>query len=275
MLKKYLAASAAATVALGMGTLAPAQAAPQDVTFTCSAAGLVRTTIDLGTLPTTMVVGQTIPQATSIVVHLGQQQANLVATYGDKVGGTITNDPSSNPTRELVTFQTTSVPAPPAPFDVPGAGTTWLRFLHAGSPQVAAGNIIATLKVTKTSTGQTTTFPLTCTPPTDGTQNFGTVAVTKATTTTKASGTYKHAKRLLIAKAKVTSQYGSTVTGQVKLTLKKGTRTIGKAIVGLNSRGIATKKFKHVATGRYKVIANYLGNADYTASGAKAVVVAK
>ncbi|HEY6933810.1 MAG TPA: hypothetical protein VI452_10455 [Marmoricola sp.] len=76
----------------------------------------------------------------------------------------------------------------------------------------------------------------------------------------------RHAEVATIA---VTSTYKATVTGKVRATLKRGTRSLRSRTVSLE-RGRATVRFGRLAKrGRYSVVAHYLGSADFVRSGGR------
>jgi hypothetical protein len=100
----------------------------------------------------------------------------------------------------------------------------------------------------------------------------GSVTVTKDATTSKVTARHRAFKRQIIAKNFVTSAHGQIPTGKVKFILRRDGRKIATSVVSLNgnsdaSRNFAKTKFRHVPkTGTYKVVAKYLGSANFLAS---------
>lgn len=97
-----------------------------------------------------------------------------------------------------------------------------------------------------------------------GTATF--VAPRIATTTT-VTAVFKKARRLIKAKASVSAKDRSIVPGRVAFVLKRNGRTISRSTGTLSSKGVAAKKFRKVRrTGRYTVVARYLGTSTYEGS---------
>lgn len=86
-------------------------------------------------------------------------------------------------------------------------------------------------------------------------------------TTTRATALLRPARRLLKAKASVSAKDRSTVAGRVTFVLKRNGRTVANSTATLNSRGVAARKFRNVRrSGRYVVVAKYLGDSTYEGS---------
>jgi Bacterial Ig-like domain (group 3) len=97
------------------------------------------------------------------------------------------------------------------------------------------------------------------------------VKVVKDTTKTVASAKYSSKTKTAKGKAKVTSHFGTKVTGNVKFILKKGTHKLKTIKSAVNKKGIAKAAFKHVkAKGKYSITAKYLGSATLKSSSDKA-----
>jgi hypothetical protein len=78
---------------------------------------------------------------------------------------------------------------------------------------------------------------------------------------------HRLARRLIKAKASVSAKDRSVVSGRVTFVLKRNGRTIANSTVTLSSTGTARKKFRKVRrTGRYVVVAKYLGTSTYSGS---------
>ena len=98
------------------------------------------------------------------------------------------------------------------------------------------------------------------------------VTVTKDVTSSKVTARHRALKRQIIAKNFVTSANGQVPTGEVKFVLRRNGRKIATSVVNLNgnseaSRNFAKTKFLNVPnTGSYKVVATYLGSANFLAS---------
>ena len=109
--------------------------------------------------------------------------------------------------------------------------------------------------------------------PTDATA-FGTsaatpvnVTVTKDATTSSPSLSHNLKRNKVVAKVSVTSAHGQVPTGKAKFVLRRNGIKIGSSVVGLSATGGATAKFTKVRDqGTYKVIAKYLGSANFATS---------
>lgn len=86
-------------------------------------------------------------------------------------------------------------------------------------------------------------------------------------TTTTATAKFRPARRLIKARASVSAKDRSLVSGRVTFVLKRNGRTVANSTATLNTRGVAAKKFRKVRrTGRYVVVAKYLGTSTYDGS---------
>lgn len=86
-------------------------------------------------------------------------------------------------------------------------------------------------------------------------------------TKTKASASYRPDRDLLKARARVVAHDASDVSGRVTFILKRNGRTIDNATVRMSSQDVAIKKFRNVKpTGKYLVVAKYLGNSAFVPS---------
>ena len=98
------------------------------------------------------------------------------------------------------------------------------------------------------------------------------VTVTKDATTSTVTARHRAARRQIIAKSFVTSANGQVPTGEVKFVLRRDGRKIATSVVSLNGnsdpkRNFARTKFLNIPTkGSYKVVAKYLGSANFLAS---------
>jgi hypothetical protein len=255
---------------------APALAAPTDLTYTCDApVGATSVTFDPGTIPATMVAGQKQVNDASLTVHLNAAQTGLAQTVGDHVRGTGTANGAGNTLPFAVTFPSTAIPTGTgATMDIPGTGKATIRPLTAGTWTVKAGAMAASLTFSSGGTDTTTLKP-NCTAPTDGTQNLGTIKVSKDSTTTTAGATYSAAKKAATGTAKVKSHFGLTATGKVTFVLKKGTTKVASQTKSL-SKGAAKAVFSGVKkAGKYSITATYGGNAALKGSSGKASFTVK
>jgi hypothetical protein len=255
---KFIGAAGAAVLAVGM-VATPAVAASQDLTYNCSSLGLVSVSLDPGPIPATMVAGQTSPRTMNMVVHVPDTLAPLVG--GQTVTGSVVASGANNTFPFNLTIPSQTVPTT-APVDINASGPGKIRPLKAGIWTVKAGDIAANLVLSGIG-------PLsdTCLAPTDVTQNFGTIKVTKDKTNTTAKASYNARKDKATGTAKVKSHYGLKATGKVTFTLKKGHKKIAKATAKLNSRGIAKHVFAKVKkSGKYTITAKYAGNSNLNGS---------
>jgi hypothetical protein len=263
-----LVGAAGATLALTAAMSLPALAATHDLTYTCDApVGPTAITFDPGTIKTTMVAGQKDKHAMGMVVHLDQTQTGTAQAVGDHVRGSATASGASGHLPFQIAFPNTAIPATPgATMDLSGTGTGTIRPLKAGTWTVKAGDMSATLIFSAGGT-DTTTLPVNCVAPTDGSQNFGTITVSKDKTTTVTTASYSAAKKIATGKAKVKSHFGLKPTGKVKFSLKKGTHVLATLSDSVNSKGIALVHFKGVkAKGKYTIVGKYAGNSNLKGS---------
>lgn len=99
----------------------------------------------------------------------------------------------------------------------------------------------------------------------------GTVTVVKADSATAPSLKYSAKKKTLTGMVTVTSPNSHvTPDGDVKLTLKKGKKTVDSVTKTLDDNGVASAKWKGLAKGTYKLVAKYLGTTNYNGSGGNA-----
>lgn len=85
-----------------------------------------------------------------------------------------------------------------------------------------------------------------------------------------AKASYAKKKKVLTVKAAVKGSKG-TATGTVKITITKGKKTVRTITVKLNKKGAFTKKIKKIkGKGKFKVVIQYQGDANYKASKATA-----
>ena len=106
---------------------------------------------------------------------------------------------------------------------------------------------------------------------------FGTIAVSKDASKTATKASYNAKKDVATGTAKVAgAKFKLAGTGKVKFTLKKGTKTIGKAITAKLKKGKATAAFKNVkAKGSYSITASFKGDAGLKGSSGKATFKVK
>lgn len=89
----------------------------------------------------------------------------------------------------------------------------------------------------------------------------------RVATKSTASARYLPARGLLKARARVTAVDESDVSGRVTFIVKRNGRTIDNATVRMSSQSVAVKKFRDIKpTGRYLVVAKYLGNSAFVPS---------
>lgn len=248
---KLLGAAGAAALAIGAGVGAmPAEAAPVTISYDCAAGyaplGVV---MDLGTLPTTMVAGQTVTQTIHDgVLHLPNQTVQaLVGLLGyDNLAADVV---STSGTPYTLTVPATDLPSaseaadPDLTVDIPATGAFTLTATTAGHLDVVAGAIAPTLHGS-TAGVAADPFPISCDAPTDGSQDLGSITVVKDASTTSTSAAYKAKNRTATLTAKVKgAKYGMAGTGKVTFTVKKGKKTV-KTLRGVLKNGVARASFK-------------------------------
>jgi hypothetical protein len=266
---KLVGASSAALLIAGMAA-SPALAAPTTVSYTCGPV-VLPITMDPGTLPTSMVAGQKIKQPfASAVVHLDAQTVAVAQSQGwTSVAGNSTGDGSDGGVVYKLNIAQTALPATPQPLDLPASGKLTLQPVKAGTYKVFAGTSVAFIQGYDAS-GPTNSITLPCTPPTDGSNQFGTIAVSKDKTKTAVAATYSAAKKMAKGTAKVKSHFGLKATGKVKFTLMRGTHKVITEKTKLNKKGIA--KFMEMGLtkkGTYTLKATYLGSKALKTSSGK------
>ncbi len=258
---------AAGAAALAIGSLAsPALAASQHITYTCDVLGPTDVSLNPGSIPATMVAGQTSKRTMHMVVHLDAVQTGTAKTFGDSVDGTAVATGANKTFPFNMTIPNQSIPSS-GTMDVSASGPGKIRPLQAGTWTVKAGDMVATLTLHGTSD---TTVPLNCVAPTDSTTHYGTIAVSKDKTTTAVTASYAAAKDIATGKAKVKSHFGLKATGKVNFILKKGTHKIKTLSGAVNKKGIAKVQFKNVKSkGNYSITGKYLGDHNLKGSSGK------
>jgi hypothetical protein len=263
-----LTGAAGAAAALALGTIAaPALAASHDLSYLCDTLGPTNATLDVGTIPATMVAGQTSTRTMHMVVHLDQTQTGAAQSFGTSVNGKAVASGANNTFPFKLIIPDTAIPQTTgATMDVPANGPGTIRPLKAGTWTVTAGDMVATLNLSG-GVGGTQTLTPNCLAPTDSTANFGTITVSKDKTKSAVSASYSKATKAAHGKAKVTSHFGLKPTGKVKFTLKKGTHAIKSISSTLNKKGVAKATFKGVkAKGKYSIVGKYAGDHDLKGS---------
>jgi hypothetical protein len=270
---------AAGAAALTVGVLAgPAIAAPQDVSYSCFGGALtIPITMDAGTLPAKLVAGQSVKQTIgSGVVHLPIEAVGVA--QGQGWDALTAKTASSSGTPFSLKVGNTAIPVPPAPpaaMDVPATGAFTIKPSKAGTFTVKAGDMTATIQGFIGGV-KANAIPLDCVAPTDGTNVFGTIPVSKDSSKTTTKASYSAAKDTATGTAKVAgSKFKLAGTGKIKFTLKKGTKTIASKM-GTLSKGSAKASFTKVkAKGKYSVTAQFTGDAALKGSSDKASFTVK
>lgn len=168
-----------------------------------------------------------------------------LAVAGDTASATVTSN--GTPPVGIVTF---SVAGKPVAMDVVGGKAT------AKLPAVPPGDYdVSALFV-----------------PSQATQLTGSAATVSYTvepfvTKTRAFATYRPAREILKARARLTASDGSVVSGRVTFVLKRNGTALDNVTVRLSDQGAAVKKFRGITkAGRYVVLARYLGSGTYQPS---------
>jgi hypothetical protein len=287
---KLVGAVSVAALALGAAATAPALAAggsTATVNYTCTTPVTPATPSAVYTVaaaPAKLAVGQ--PLKTTAVFTLDAGTTGLAQALGwSKFSGTIASKPSATLAGLSLKFPKTTL----------GNGTGGSTNAHAKGSTLTGtkvGNFTFTLgdlgdvklkgfdASGNPGTPATIEFPSTgfgkCKNDAGTTQlmsggNPVTVKVVKDTTKTSESAKYSSKKHAATGKAKVKSTYGSKVSGKVKFTLKKGSKTVKTASGSVNKKGIATASFKSItAKGKYSIIAKYTGSKTLKGSSDKA-----
>jgi hypothetical protein len=261
---------AAGAAALAVGVMAgPASAAPVVVNYSCFNGALtIPITMDVGTLPAKMVAGQTVKKAISSGnVHLDATTVGVALQQGwDAVSGT---NVATTTTPYKLTIPKTTLPSLGNSLDIPATGAFTIRPTKAGTYTVKAGDSTADIQGWNGAT-KANDIPLDCVAPTDGSNVFGTIAVSKDSTKTTVSAGYNAKKDIATGTAKVRSHFGLKATGKVKFTLKRGTHVLKTMKTSLNKKGVAKAAFKHVSKkGKYSITSKYLGNAALKTSAGR------
>lgn len=256
---KLIGASSAALLIAGMAA-SPALAAPATIAYACGPV-VLPITMDPGTLPSSLTAGQKVKQSfTSASIHLDAGTVGVAQAQGwTAVSGTSTGDGTDGGAMYKLTIPQTAVPATAgATLDLPATGALTLQPTKAGTYMVFAGTSTAFIQGYD-ATGPTNSITLPCTPPTDGSNQLGTIKVNKDKTKTKASAT--DSGTTVKGKAKVKSHFGLKATGKVTFTLLKGTHKVGTAKGKLSTKGVAKVTFKNVTkAGKYTVKAAFKGD---------------
>ncbi len=93
------------------------------------------------------------------------------------------------------------------------------------------------------------------------------VTVTKDATSSTPTLRHNLKRNKVVAKVIVTSAHGQVPTGKARFVLRRNGIKIGSSVVGLDAAGGAKAKFADVPDkGIYKVIAKYLGSANFASS---------
>jgi hypothetical protein len=264
---------AAATAAV-IGTATPASAAP--ISFDCvTPIGSQAFPVDVSTnAPSTVPTGSTIKPTVTAVMTIpatfadlirgvlgleegGGQIVSHVLVNGTDVPTTLTIPRSSlGPSGDAVLTATGVMPA------ITG-GTPGDTIDPTAGPQ----DVAMTLFDLGAPTG--TLFTIPCTPAAGQNTAVDSVSVVKAGSLTKVAASYSAKRDVATGKATVAATNGIATTGKVKFVLKRGAKkvaTMTKALKG----GKATAQFKRVRkSGKYTLIAQYLGSSRVKGSTGK------
>ena len=268
MIRKHTLIGAAGAAALTIGAFAaPASAAPHVVNYSCFGGTLpIPVTMGIGTLPSKMVAGQKVTRTISGGnIHLASGVVDVAHLQGwDAV--TAKTVPSSGTPYTLKIAKTT-LPNPSADMDIPATGAFTIRPTAAGTYKVRAGNMTANIQGWVGAT-KSNLIPIDCAAPTDGSNVFGSIPVSKDASKTTVKASYAKAKKAAIGVATVKGKnYGLAGRGSVKMTLKRGTAKVKTITVKLNSRGVAKGVFKSVTKkGKYKIVTVFGGSAGLKGS---------
>ena len=127
---------AAGAAALAIGTVAsPAVAAAQDLTYTCDVLGPTSATLNPGSIPNSLVAGQTSKRTMTMVVHLNDLQTQAAHGLGDSVSGSLVAAGTNKSFPFNMTIPNQPIPASGAT-DINASGPGKIRPLSAGTWKV-------------------------------------------------------------------------------------------------------------------------------------------
>jgi hypothetical protein len=296
-----LTGAAGAALALAATIAGPALAAGEftgTTTYNCTVAAPT-VTFAMNTPPAKMAAGQTVkvPDASDFTLDAGTTTLAGTALGWSKVGGSVASTPSN-------AHSGLSLTLPKTDLNNNGDGTTTshatgnalLRSTKVGTYTVNFASFDAVLQgynadgtkhgdpfilsdnpnTTPPPAGPACTNldPSGATTPMSAAPAPATVKVVKDKTTTTVKASFAKAKHQISSVSKVKSKYGIKATGKVKVSLKKGTKTLKTIKVKLNKKGIAKAAFKVTKAGKYTVKTVYGGSSNLKGShGAKNVTV--
>ncbi len=105
-------------------------------------------------------------------------------------------------------------------------------------------------------------------------QAASSVKVIKDQSSTIASLVYRHASNRLVGKSRVVPQHNASVTGLVKLVLKRDGAVVRSVKARVNTFGTVKKVFKNISkAGKYTLVARYLGSPTLESSVHRAKLV--
>lgn len=265
-----LAAASASIV----GTAPSASAATLSFDCTVPIVGLQTFSVDIShSAPAQLPTGSTVtPDVTAIL--------NIPASLADLMRGLLGVEEVEGVVESAVTVDgvTQTVPLTIPRTDAGDSGDAVLTATGALAPitggdpgdtiEVLAGdqNVAMTLF---NAAGEGSPFAVPCTPTVGQDLTMGTISVVKAGSTTKVAASYSAKRDKVIGTATVKARNGIAATGQVRFTLKKGTKTL-KTVTKALRNGKATASFLRVKkTGAYTVVAKYAGSDRVEGSSGK------
>lgn len=265
-----LAAASASIV----GTASPASA--ESLSFDCTVpiVGLQTFTVDIShSAPAQLPTGSTVtPDVTAVL--------NIPASLADLMRGLLGVEQVEGVIQSVVSVDgvTQTVPLTIPLTDAGESGDAVLTATGALAPitggdpgdviEVLAGNQDVAMSLIN-GEGVPSPFAVPCTPSAGQDLTMGTITVVKAGSGTNVAASYNAKRDKVTGTATVKASNGIATTGQVKFTLRKGTRTL-KTVTKALRNGKATASFLRIKKkGAYTVVAQYAGSDRVKASSGK------
>lgn len=285
--RRLLAGGTLAAFAAGSALVsAPAGAATSGVlSYTCDVLGNPQSFTASYDVPNlTVEYGGDVEVNTTVTVPAGLVDF-IRATGAKKVDGDVTAYAAGS----ILTLPVTQIIAPPA--EVPETGpmtvvakgglslAPYAQFTPAGTVApitvqdrkaedgTEASDLDASLYTYDAADNKSGPVAVSCELDDGQDVSVGELTVTQAQTTVKAKIKYAKKAKKVTAKATVKAPNSNVrPDGKVKLTIKKGKKTVFAKKVELSNIGKVSKTLKKAKKGSYKVVAKYLGTGNFTGS---------
>lgn len=273
---RTIAAGSIVTLAAGtaavLGTVSPASASTLNFDCAVPLLGTQTFPVDItSTAPAQLPTGSsTTPDITSVLTIPSGLADTLRGFFGaTEFSGVIHSTTLVDGVAQVVDLIVPTTPAGDAGTTIPVTATGTLDAITAGDPgqvtTLAAGDQDVVMSLV--GTGGTTPLEIPCTPSAGQDTTVATITSVKDDSSTAATAAYSARKHAAKATATVASAHGIIApAGNVKFVLKRGTHKVASMTKAL-SGGKASATFTGVRrTGRYKVIASYLGSTQLKGS---------